>query len=249
MPKPAILALIIELIALFISGLIYSLLSVYYLLSAPYFLLLQATLALGLSWLVKADVWWRYIHLGFPLLAGAVYYLHLPNAFYLVGFVLSLALFWTTYASQVPFYPSRPIVCQAVVDLLPDQQAIKLIDIGSGMGGLCLKVALAKPEAQVTGIEIAPLPYLVSSLRAYFTQSRVRFKLGSYNALNFADYDVVFAYLSPAAMTSLWCKAQAEMREQTILLSYEFEIQNVRPDRVIPTSSGEPAIFLYRMSV
>jgi hypothetical protein len=247
MPKPAIVAFLIQLFALLISGLIYSLLSAHYLLSIAAFLFLQATLALSLSWLIKADIWWRYIHFGFPLLVGAVYYLHLPNIFYGVGFVLSVALFWTTYASQVPFYPSRPIVYQELIGLLPDDQKIKLIDIGSGMGGLCLKIALAKPEAQVTGIEIAPLPWLISTLRATLNKSRTRFKLGNYNALNFADYDVIFAYLSPAAMSDLWCKAQAEMRPQTVLLSYEFEIPNVRPDRIIPTSKGEPAIFLYRL--
>jgi predicted O-methyltransferase YrrM len=51
---------------------------------------------------------------------------------------------------------------------------------------------------------------------------------GDYGRLDFADYDVVFAYLSPAAMPALWSKARAEMRPGTLLLSYEFPIPGVQ---------------------
>jgi len=61
------------------------------------------------------------------------------------------------------------------------------------------------------------------------TNSRARFLRGDYERLDFADYDAVFAYLSPAAMTALWRKAKKEMRPGSMLMSYEFAINDSTP--------------------
>jgi predicted O-methyltransferase YrrM len=51
--------------------------------------------------------------------------------------------------------------------------------------------------------------------------------------LDFAQFDVVFAYLSPAAMPELWKKAQREMRPGSLLISYEFPIEGVEPNLIV----------------
>jgi predicted O-methyltransferase YrrM len=132
-----------------------------------------------------------------------------------------------------------------VADLIADNQAIKFIDIGSGLGDLCMQVASLKPYALVVGIEIAPIPWLISKLRAHFKRVDVRFQLGNYRSLNFADYDLVFAYLSPAVMPQLWQQAQAKMRPHSLLVSYEFTIPNVAPTRVIRRDDESPAMYVY----
>lgn len=241
MIKPALRALLIQLMALLIS----LVLSQYFSLDVARFLLLQAVLALILSVRFGEAVWWRYIHVVFPILIGIFLYFQIASQYYLVGFLLSLGLFWTTYATQVPFYPSRSVVWRQVAELFPDHQSVRMIDIGSGMGDLCMAVALAKPKAEISGIEIAPIPWLISALRAYLKGSCAKFRLGNYERLNFADYDVVFAYLSPAAMMNLWQKAQADMRAGCLLISYEFDIPDVKPCRVIETTINDPPLYLY----
>ena len=118
-----------------------------------------------------------------------------------------------------------------------------MIDIGSGLGGMAMHLAAARPGAEVTGIELAPLPWLVSKLRAALRKSRARFVRGDYEALNFADYDLVFAYLSPAAMPGLWHKAQREMRTGTLLVSYEFEIPAGQSVKTIHATEGGPLLY------
>src|SRR5690606_24694820 len=115
------------------------------------------------------------------------------------GFLISLSIFWTTFRSQVPFFPSRPIVWQKVAELIPSHKTVRMIDIGSGLGDLSMHVAKAKNNSHIEGIEIAPLPWLVSVVRAWIRRSSARFRLGNYHELHFAAYDIVFAYLSPAA--------------------------------------------------
>ncbi len=245
MLNPALKALLIQMSALLMSMIINTIFFTDDTLDIQYFFILHASLALLLTLMFRIAIWWRYIHFLSPLLMGVLYYLQLPSWIYLIAFILSLGVYWTTYATQVPFYPSCSIVWQQVADLLIPEREIKFIDIGSGIGDLCTTVALLKPCSIVTGIEIAPIPWLISKVRGYANRSSANFKIGNYNKLNFSDYDIVFAYLSPAAMTSLWEKAQAEMRSQSLLISYEFEIPNVKPSRTIKSDGTSALIYLY----
>jgi hypothetical protein len=62
-----------------------------------------------------------------------------------------------------------------------------------------------------------------------------------------SDYDVVFAFLSPAAMPALWRKASAEMRPGTLLLSYEFSIPGTTPHIIDHPVENGPALYGWYM--
>lgn len=189
--------------------------------------LLQGAFAAALSYWLGLAVWWLLIQFLFPGALIVMQSLQLPPSLFLAAFVFLLALYWTTFRTQVPFFPSGPATWDAVEHLLPQDRIIQFVDIGSGLGGLVIHLAQRRPDSTFMGIEVAPLPWLVSLLRSRVKRSRGRFIRGDYDKLNFAHYDVVFAYLSPAAMPALWNKAQAEMRSGTLLLSYEFSIPGV----------------------
>jgi hypothetical protein len=210
--------------------------------------LMQALLAASYSYLARMASWWRWIHLCFPLAAWAMFQWHIPNVVYLVGFVISLSLFWTTFRTQVPFFPSRPVVWQQVANIIPQDRPIRLIDIGSGLGDMPMYIAKTRPDSQVEGIEIAPLPWVISFIRAKLRSSSATFILGNYQALDFANYDVIFAYLSPAAMRTLWDKASQEMRSGSLLISLEFEIPGVPEHIRIPGNPGAPEIYVWKIA-
>ena len=209
--------------------------------------LMQALIATGFCIFVGMASWWRWIHFFFPLALWGMSLWQVPNEVYLIGFLISLSLFWTTFRSQVPFYPSRPSVWRMVAELIPQDKPIRMIDIGSGLGDLSMHIAKTRPESQIEGIEIAPLPWLISKLRASLTRSKAQFKLGDYHAIDFAQYDVVFAYLSPAAMPALWKKAQQEMRAGSLLMSYEFEIPGIQPSFYIKSAGKLPTIYVWKL--
>lgn len=210
--------------------------------------LMQALLATTFSSLVGMASWWRWIHLCFPLTAWVMFQWHIPNTVYLVGFIISLSLFWTTFRTQVPFFPSRPVVWQQVASIIPQDTPVRLIDIGSGLGDMSMYMAKTRPDSQIEGIEIAPLPWLISYIRAKFRRSPATFILGNYQALNFANYDVIFAYLSPAAMRMLWDKASKEMRPGSLLISLEFEIPNVPESMRIQGNENTPEIYIWKIA-
>lgn len=213
----------------------------------PVLVLMQALTAATFSYLAGMAIWWRWIHLCFPIAVLVMSNWHVPNEFYLAGFIISLSLFWTTFRSQVPFFPSRPIAWQRVAGLMPQNKAVRMIDIGSGLGDMAMYIARVRPDSHVQGIEIAPLPWLISYARARVWRSSAIFKLGDYRKLDFAGYDVVFAYLSPAAMLALWEKARLEMRPGSLLISHEFEIPGVAPSLCVAGDKQSPVIYVWQL--
>ena len=200
--------------------------------SPSYFIvaLAQGLFAAALTAWRRLARWWLAIGFLFPLALLGASQFAIPPWLFLVIFLFMLVLYWSTFRTQVPYYPSGKTAWAAVAGQLPQGRGVSVIDIGSGLGGLVLDLARRRPDAQATGIELAPLPWLASYLRAKLSGSRARFIRGDYELLDFGSFDAVFAYLSPAAMEALWRKARREMHPGSMLMSYEFVIPEAPPD-------------------
>jgi len=244
---PAVQALLIQLVALLPSAALAFVLQA--LGAEPTILtaaLIQGLLAMLLTWKLGLARWWRPIQGLFPVAVLAASALHLPPWIFLLLFLILLGWYWSTFRTQVPYYPSNEAVWRAVEELLPRDKPLRVIDIGSGLGGMAMHLAKSRPLAQVEGIELAPVPWLVSKLRARLSGSRAKFVRGDYEGLDFGNYDLVFAYLSPAAMPGLWRKARAEMRQGSLLASYEFEIPAGQSVKTILTTEGAPLLYTWQ---
>jgi len=207
--------------------------------------LIQGSWAALLSWRAGLASWWSAIQFGFAPALLLALSLELPPSLFLGAFLVFLLVYWSTFRTQVPYYPSGRAVWDLVAGLLPPGRPAAAIDIGSGLGGLVLELARRRPNCRIDGIELAPLPWLASRLRARLTGSRARFLRGDYNRLDFSQYDLVFAYLSPAAMTALWRKAAREMRPGSILASYEFSIIDKEPNRRFVTTDSKKILYVW----
>jgi hypothetical protein len=60
-------------------------------------------------------------------------------------------------------------------------------------------------------------------------QSAIDIAWGDFWRVDLKDYDVVYAYLSPAPMARLWNKAVREMRPGSVLVSNTFAVPGVTP--------------------
>jgi hypothetical protein len=207
--------------------------------------LIQGLFAAIISRWYGLALWWLPIQLLFAPALVAMLWLEWPSWIFLLVFLLMQSVFWSTYRTQVPLYLSGPLVWHAVMQNLP-ARSLNMIDVGSGVGGLVLDLAKRRPDSMFSGIEMAPLPWLVSVLRGRSTGSRAHFLRGDYHVLDFAAYDVVFAYLSPAAMPSLWNKAMAEMQAGSFLISYEFPIPGQPADAVVQPIHDGPNLYIWR---
>ena len=219
------------------------------------FALLCGLLAASLSRLAGLARWWLPIQLLFAPALILMLALNIPPGFFLAAFLILLALYWSTFRTQVPLYLSSQKVWRALEGLLPDAKTgFRFIDLGSGLGGVLTHLASARPDGHYSGVESAPLPFLWSWLRVRlggYRNCKVHWGSiwdGSLEACNLAQYDVVFAYLSPVPMERLWRKARAEMRPGTVFISSTFTVPDQAPQQTIQVDDlHRSTLLIWRM--
>ena len=212
------------------------------------FALVQGFIALRLAQCTRAPWWWLALHAGFaPALAGALAF-HIDPQWFLAAFVLLVLIYWSTFRSKVPLHLSSAQVAQALAWLIPQRDGFEFIDLGCGLGGPLVQLARLRPEGGYHGVEVAPLPFLVSALRSLSCVGRVRIRYGDFWNLDLSRYDVVYAYLSPAPMPRLWTKACAEMRPGTLLVSNSFAAMDAAPHRTVELDDRcATVLYVWRM--
>lgn len=211
-------------------------------------LLLHVFVVSGLAKLTRMPVWWCWIHVIFPLSVVFMQQVALPASVYFAGFIITLTLYWSVHNTRVPFYPSFPATWRALQRILEQHacdKPLKVLDIGSGIGDIAMFLAKQRIHDQVSGIEIAPLPWAVSTVRALFSGTSVTFTLGDYRSINFVELDVVFAYLSPAVMQEVWQKVQQEMRPGCMFVTSEFPVPDLAAEHIVFPSPHSPALYVY----
>jgi SAM-dependent methyltransferase len=214
-------------------------------LQIPFLLaLMQGGIAAMISLRLRAPNWWQPIHLGFMPLVVAVQKLDIAPGWFLAAFILLLLVFWRTDKSRVPLYLTNAATADALLKLLPAMPC-RILDLGCGDGSLLRRLATARPDCRFTGIEHAPLPFLLAKLRALgrpnLTIRRADFWTESLNT-----YSVVYAFLSPAPMLELWSKASAEMAPGSLLVSNSFEVPGVEADSTVEVADRRNTrLFLY----
>jgi SAM-dependent methyltransferase len=212
------------------------------------FALAQGVIAAGLSWLWRQPVWWLPLHLGFFPVILLAQQLNLPAWVYLAAFLLLVLFYWSSFRTRVPLYLSDRKAWDALIPLLPQATPFRFIDIGSGFGDVPFYLEPRFPLAHFFGTEIAPAPWLISRVRAWIKHSRVTFLRRDYAALDLAEFEVVFAFLSPAAMPGVWQQAQSQMRSNSLLISLSFDVQSRQPDHVITLAEGaRHTLYAWRM--
>lgn len=208
----------------------------------------QGALAAVTSQLARQPGWWFFLHLVFAPLIVLALQAGIPTSLYFTAFVLLVLFYWSSFNTRVPLYLSGRKAWQAILQILPTTREFRFIDLGSGFGGVPLYLAQHCPRGRFHGTEIAPAPWIISRSRALLARSRARFLRRDYRQIDLAEYDVVFAFLSPAAMPELWRQAQKQMRGGSLFISLSFAIQARQADHEVNIASGaQHTLYVWRM--
>jgi hypothetical protein len=210
--------------------------------------LLQGIIAAGLGRVLGMEAWWMPIHALFAPGLVCALGLDLPPVYALAAFCMLASFYWGVSRTRVPLFLSSRAAARAVAALLPQERSFTFLDLGCGLGGVLASLARARPAGRYHGVESAPLPFLLSWLRAALGARSCRISWGNFHDLDLGRYDVVYAYLSPAAMRDLSQKARREMRSGSLLISNGFAIPGVPPLLTVATgASDEARLLLWRM--
>jgi len=188
--------------------------------------------ALLIATLTRQPWWWRAIHTLFAPLAWGVAQLSIDPGWFLLTAILLLLVYRGALSGQVPLYFSNAATASALDGLLADRRKLRFLDLGAGVGSAVRPLAIARPDAQFTGIENAPATWLAGRLRTAALPN-CTWCWGSLWQAGLADYDVVYAFLSPAPMPALWEKVVAEMRPGSLFISNSFAVPDVEASAII----------------
>ncbi len=211
-------------------------------------ILLQAFLAACLSYLLRLPKWWLFIQFFFPICLFAALALEIPPVYFLSGFLVLFAIFGGIVRTRVPLFLSPRPVWVKLLDLLPEGEPVRFIDIGSGLGGLLIYLEKQRPDIRYAGVELSLLPWVISKVRAKLAGSQIDLRFGDYESVSFSDFDVAFAFLSPVVMEGVWDKVAAEMSHGSLFLSLAFPIPHKKPDFVIQAERERAVIYGYHVT-
>jgi len=198
-----------------------------------------ATAMLGMAW------WWIALNAALaPALAIGVAASLSPH-WSGAALLMLLLMYGGTLRTRVPLYLSNAAAVRALRDLLPTDRPLSFLDLGAGTGTMLAAISTSHPNVAVNGVERAPLPFFLAFFRARVWGQCYRICWGNLWSTDLSGHDVVYAYLSPAPMSSLWDKARREMRPGSLLVSFRFKISGVVPERTI--GAGANCLYVWRL--
>lgn len=148
--------------------------------------------------------------------------------------VSGISLFFSVFRLGVPPMPSSKGMREKVVEELGQYENHRsIVDLGSGWGGLAARIAVAYPHRRVTGIELAPVPYLFSRLLHERRRDNLTFRRGDFRELEPEDDTIYVAYLSPMAMETLRRRFEAGLPRNVVLISALFSVRSWAATRTV----------------
>jgi len=207
----------------------------------------QILLAAGASRLIRQPIWWFFIHLLFLPSIFLFFTFQISPIWYLEITLLMLLIFWGNIRGDVPLFLSSNEVAQTVCELLKKENVKKFADLGAGIGSVAIPVAAHFSTVHIDAWENAPLPFLLSVWRGRKLANYQTKRENFFNA-NFGDYEVIFAFLSPAAMPQVSEKIKHEMKAGTLFISSSFPAPNWKPTRVLQLNDfRKTVLYCYRI--
>lgn len=198
-----------------------------------------------LSIFLRLSAPWRFINFMIP--AGLLVSVAFPGYgwIWLVLLIVFGLLFLPTFWTRVPYYPSSPKIYDLLASQLPPNKHFKFVDVGCGDAKLLSFLAKKFPLAHFEGIDLSPSAILAAKLNN-LGNSNVRIRLGDYWKISFAEYNFVYAFLSPTPMPELEKKAKSELVNGSKLFVNSFKLPETTPTQEISIKDkNQTSLFIY----
>lgn len=247
-PPKILLALLAQLIALGLLALGVTLLK--YVVAPPYndwaLVVTQGILAALIGCRIGLPCWWRWIQFVIPVGLYAALMIEFNPLWALAIFIVLWLVFRNAVVERVPLYLTNHITRQALRQMIKQDQALRFVDLGCGLGANVMFMAQQSNVERAVGVETAPLPYLIAKIRA--VGSRAQIQRQDLWSVDLSQFDLVYAFLSPEPMAKLWQKVQNEMQPGSRFVSNSFAVEGVEPTDVWQLADKrQTQLFIYHV--
>lgn len=143
----------------------------------------------------------------------------------IVSLLLVLSAVWPPDSPWSPWWRTNKKIARAMCRLAKVGKDDIVYDLGSG-DGTALVVAAKEFGAKGVGIEIDPLRSFISSMLLHSNKlsDKVQIKRKNFFDVDISDATVVFVYLVPKALNRLLPKFKKELKKETRIVSYKYNI-------------------------
>jgi len=160
--------------------------------------------------------------------------------FFVIVLLVILSAIWPQDSPWAPWWRTDSKTAEAICRLAKVGRGDIVYDLGSGDGEAL--IAAAKSGARGVGIEIDPLRFWVSKIRARTNgvSDKLSFVRGNFFQQNITEANIIFVYLIPKTLDRLLPKFKKELKKGTKIVSYRYEM-NLKPKKV----DKENELYLY----
>ena len=146
--------------------------------------------------------------------------------------------------------PTGGKVKRHLLEILEDiPPGTRIYELGSGWGTLAIPVARMFPDTPVTGYENSIVPYIASELRlAALSLKNLDLHWQNFFKVDLSDATLIVCYQSPGTMSLLRPKLEAELSDNTYVVSNTFTIPGWTPTETFRTNDlFRTRIYVYRL--
>ena len=163
-------------------------------------------------------------------------------------YILFSVLYWSLKTGISPMF-TTPKVAQAIHKIVKNSKQKKVVDLGSGWGGLALYLAIKNPTKEVVGYELSPIPFFVSTLiQKVLRVKNLQFIKKDFLLKKYKEDEILVTYLYPKGMQKLYSILQKQNLE-TFLISVTFAIDMLEAQKIIVNDLFATPLYIYDLSM
>ncbi len=148
----------------------------------------------------------------------------------MLGLILFIILIlWVfSFFSLAPRVPTKTIDLERINEIINLAKDEKFLEIWCGNAKLSLFLADKNKNNKIVWIELSPLFYIISKIRAFFSKKE-NLEIIYWNALNidFNNFDVIYIFWKPKSIKEKFCpKLNSVKKKNFRIISYCFNLKH-----------------------
>jgi hypothetical protein len=157
--------------------------------------------------------------------------------------------FYIVFGGYAPFFLTKNKVIKRIMDEEKFNDSDAIYELGSGNAGFLRAVENKYPNIKkLIGIEYFLAPYIIGRIQTGLLKSKIKIIKENFFHTNLKEADVIYCFLNKQMMNKLKEKFTKECKSGTKIISYQFSIPEMNPEKVIDLNNDKKdKVYFYKI--